>query len=318
MVITDFAAAHVEAAGALLAARHRAHRLNEPLLAARFEDPAAAQEEVAVLLAQERASGAVAVASGRVVGYVLGAPRGGTLWGPNVWVEAAGHAVEEAETARDLYAHAAARWVAEGRTWHYALVPATDPALVDAWFRLGFGQQHVHALREAPSSARAHPPPGVVIRRAKRADVDDLAELDLLLPDHQARAPVFSAGEPATLEQCRADWEEGIDDPAYAAFVAELERRIVGSAVGCSVKLSRGHAGLARPDGAGLLGFAAVRPEARGRGIGRALGEQVLQWAREAGYQTVVTDWRATNLLSSRTWPRLGFRPTFLRLFRQI
>jgi hypothetical protein len=39
---------------------------------------------------------------------------------------------------------------------------------------------------------------------------------------------------------------------------------------------------------------------------------------RETGYRTAVTDWRATNLLSSRTWPRLGFRPTFLRLFRSI
>ena len=78
------------------------------------------------------------------------------------------------------------------------------------------------------------------------------------------------------------------------------------------------HTGLARPDDAGFLGFAAVFPDARGAGAGRALGEVVLDWAREAGYANVVTDWRATNLLSSRTWPRLGWRPTFLRLFRAI
>ena len=34
------------------------------------------------------------------------------------------------------------------------IVPATDPALVDAWFRLGFGHQHVHAIREAPTDER--------------------------------------------------------------------------------------------------------------------------------------------------------------------
>ena len=69
-----------------------------------------------------------------------------------------------------------------------------------------------------------------------------------------------------------------------------------------------------RPDDAGFLGFAAVLPEARGAGIGRVLGTTVLDWAAAEGYSGVVTDWRATNLLSSRTWPKLGWRPTFLRL----
>ena len=46
---------------------------------------------------------------------------------------------------------------------HYAMVPATDPALVDAWFRLGFGHQHVHAIREAPSAGeRSAGPPGLI------------------------------------------------------------------------------------------------------------------------------------------------------------
>ncbi len=82
--------------------------------------------------------------------------------------------------------------------------------------------------------------------------------------------------------------------------------------------MSSEHRGIVRPTGAGFLGFAAVLPEARGLGAGRALGEAVLVWARDAGHPTVVTDWRETNLLSSRTWPRLGFRPTFRRLYRAI
>nr|MBA2359626.1 hypothetical protein [Actinomycetota bacterium] len=42
----------------------------------------------------------------------------------------AGHAVEEPEDARDLYGAAAGRWVEEGRVRHYAIVPATDDALL--------------------------------------------------------------------------------------------------------------------------------------------------------------------------------------------
>jgi hypothetical protein len=44
----------------------------------------------------------------------------------------------------------------------------------------------------------------------------------------------------------------------------------------------------------------------------------VFAWARNAGYATIVVDWRATNLLSSGFWPKRGFRTTFLRLYRSI
>ena len=82
--------------------------------------------------------------------------------------------------------------------------------------------------------------------------------------------------------------------------------------------VSGSNKGILRPDDAGFLGFAAVLPEARGAGIGKVLGTTVLDWAAAEGYGAVVTDWRATNLLSSRTWPKLGWRPTFYRLHRAI
>jgi ribosomal protein S18 acetylase RimI-like enzyme len=59
-------------------------------------------------------------------------------------------------------------------------------------------------------------------------------------------------------------------------------------------------------------------PEARGSGIGVALTEAVLARAREEGYACMITDWRVTNLLASRFWPRRGFRPMFFRLYRSI
>jgi GNAT superfamily N-acetyltransferase len=120
------------------------------------------------------------------------------------------------------------------------------------------------------------------------------------------------------LEEGIEEWEADFDDPEFTTFVAEYDGQVVGSAVGCALEKSGAHAGPARPDHAGFLGFAAVLPEARGRGAGRALGETVLAWSAERGYDCVVTDWRTTNLLSSRTWPALGFRDSFARLHRLI
>jgi GNAT superfamily N-acetyltransferase len=301
----------------LLAGRHTAQRAVEPGLPIAYEQVAVAREAVAALTTAD-ASGSVATRGGAVVGFMLGTPRVDDTWGPNVWVEPAGHAVEEAEVVRDLYALAADRWVEEGRTCHYAVAPATDAALVDAWFRVGFGQQHVHAIREAPPAPLTRLPAGVAIRPPTRADIDALVELELTLQLHQQRSPVFSPLAPPSFAATRAEWEEDFDDPAFTTFVATVDGRVVGSAIGCSVTVSGMHAGIAQPDDAGFLGFAAVFADARGSGIGRALGTTVLDWAAAEGYSAVVTDWRATNLLSSRTWPRLGWRPTFLRLFRSI
>ncbi|GAA1656871.1 hypothetical protein GCM10009744_57130 [Kribbella alba] len=314
--IRPFEAADLRAAAGLLAERQARHRSRHPLLPAEYEDPEIALVEVAAAWETEGASGSVLVEGDELTGYLLGAPKPSAVWGSNVWVERAGHAVREPEKVRDLFGAAAVRWVEDGRTAFYALVP-DDAELIDAWFRLGFGSQHAHAVRPVPSTPLLGRP-GLTVRRAGRGDIAVLAELDLVLPQHQGLSPVLSAGEVPTLEEALADWEESIDDRDYATFVAEYNGRVIGSSVGCSIEKSSAHGGLAKPDNAGFLAYAAVFPDARGIGAGRALGEAVLNWAAEVGYDSVVTDWRVTNLLSSRTWPRLGFVQTFHRLHRLI
>ncbi len=316
--IVPFADDHLDGAALLLAERHRAHRLVEPGLDARYEEPDAAREEIDALVRSDGASGVAALAGGEVVGFVVGVPRDAS-WGPNAWVEPAGHAAVRAELVRDLYAAVAERWVADGLTSQYAMVPASDPALVDAWFRLGFGHQHVYAIRETPPAGeRTEAPPGLTLRLARRDDLDALARLDVALPAHQALSPVFSRLPLPAVEDARAEYEADFDDPRFTTFVVERDGCVIGSAIACAIEVSSSHTSLALPPGAGFLGFAAVLPEARGSGAGRLLGEAVLAWARETDRAWVVTDWRMTNLLSSRAWPRLGFRPTFYRLHRAI
>ncbi len=315
--VRPFEAGDLDEAGRLLAARHLAHRKVHPLLPERYEDPAAAGAEIEKAWRSEGASGAVAVSGDRLTGFLLGAPKPSAVWGPNLWVESAGQATEDAETMRDLYGVAATRWADESRTAHYVLVPAHDLALLDAWYRLGFGQQHAHAIRAVPDQEPL-PPATVTIRQARREDIDVLAQLEVVLPEHQGLSPVFSAGTVPDLEESKQEWEDDIDDESYGSFVAEVGGRVVGSAVGCALEKSSAHLGLARPENAGFLGFAAVLPEARGAGAGRALGEAVGWWVTQQGFTSLVTDWRVTNLLSSRTWPRLGYETTFLRLHRVL
>ncbi|HZG36553.1 MAG TPA: hypothetical protein VEY87_11985 [Gaiellaceae bacterium] len=305
----------LQAAGALLAARHREHRQAERLLPARYEEPAAATEAVAELWRADDASGAVALRDGDLAAFVLGIRRNDDVWGPNVWVETAGHAATEPEALRDAYGLAAERWVEEGRVRQYVLVPASAGALVDAWFRLSFGAQHAYGIREVTSAGW---PEGV--RLAEPRDVDALLALSPLLAQHQDRSPVFGpvAGGDSDAEELRREILDDIANPEVGDLLAERDGVVVGAFQNVPVELSSTHAGLARPEAAALLGWAATGPDVRGSGDGLALTEGTFAWAHERDYRALVTDWRETNLLSSRFWPARGFRRTFLRLYRHI
>jgi len=315
--VVPFSDEHLDEAGRLLAARQARQRTAEPALPERFEDPATARAEVEKAWSVEGASGATATRDGRVVGYLLGAPRDDAIWGENVWVDLPGHAVEVPEELRDLYAVAAARWVEKGGRRQYALVPATDPALIDAWFRVGFGQQHAHGLQDVDRRG-VTPPDGVEIRAPAAEDIEGLIEVDLTLPAHQSRSPVFSSIAQPTRDELRQEWADTLADDDEEVLVAYRDGKPLAVWSVVPAEISKVHAGVGRPERAAFIGFAATLPEAQGSGLGLALTNAAFNWAAERGYEVMVTDWRVTNLLSSRFWPKRGFRPVFLRLYRSI
>ena len=307
----------VDATALLLADRHRRHRLACPALDPQYEDPSRCAPLIAERLEEEGALGAVAFGDEKASGYVLTTRRGGT-WGPNAWAEDAGSA-GDGEAVRQAYAAIAGDLVDAGRRGHWAVVPPSDDDLVEAWFSLSFGLQHVYAMREPVTadyeqSAR----PGLEIRRAESRDLRALAELDLVLPRHVNQSPVFSKVTIRPIEEVEAELAGDIDDPKYAIFVAEFEGRVISTLAGCSVDVSTTWTPTMRPRSAALLGYAATLPDARGLGAGRALTETYMAWARDEGYEWLVTDWRSTNLEANRTWRALGFRPSFYRLHRLI
>jgi ribosomal protein S18 acetylase RimI-like enzyme len=312
-----FTDSDLDAAGELLAERHRRHRAAQPLLEARFEDPAVARAAVEALWRTEGASGAVAARDGAVTAFVLGIPGPVESTGSHVWVKTAGHAARDPEDLRDAYAAAAAGWVDAGWTRQAVLVPASDEALVDAWFRLSFGHQQVYGAL-TPEDRHVAVPDGFTIRPPELADIDQLVHVDVALPEHQAATPVFSGVPPWSPEDSRAEWEEtinGDDEHVLVGFHGERPVSLVSMA---DWSHSRHAEGLLEVDGAAYLAFAVTLPEARGSGIGKALTEASLAWAAREGYPAVMSDWRVTNLLASRFWPRRGFRPVFFRLYRSI
>ncbi len=116
--------------------------------------------------------------------------------------------------------------------------------------------------------------------------------------------PIVQAGEtyayPADLtsEQARSLWTMAA--PAQTV-VLEESGRILGSAT----------MGPNRPGRGGHVGTASfmVDPAARGRGVGRTLGEYVVAWHREQGFRAIQFNAVVeTNVAAVRLWQSLGFR----------
>ena len=299
-----FADEHVEGAAALLAERHATHRAAEPLLPLRTDFTEQIEQE------RVDATGAVALEGGEVVGYLLGQRRDVHL-GARVRSGIASQATRRPEIVSDLYTAAAKRWVENGLTRHFVFVPSHDLRLIDAWFRLCFGASGVLAIRETGPEAPFDA--GVDIRPGSRDDYPEAARLELEMQRSMTPSPDFSGVELQTHEEVLAEWLEDEDEADYELFVAERAGRTLGH-----VLLYRRPPDLRVHANSIDLAQASTDPEARGTGVGRALTQHAIRWAHENGYPTMTIDWRTTNLWASRFWPRRGFRPVFMRLYRSI
>lgn len=117
--------------------------------------------------------------------------------------------------------------------------------------------------------------------------------------------PIVRAGEtyafpdPPTSEQARQLWLE--QPPGVTVVAADQEGRVVGSA----------KMGPNRPGRGSHVATASfmVDPASHGGGIGRALGEHVIGWARENGYRAIQFNAVVeTNAGAVHLWTSLGFR----------
>jgi L-amino acid N-acyltransferase YncA len=100
-----------------------------------------------------------------------------------------------------------------------------------------------------------------------------------------------------TSEQARDGW---LMRPPARTVVLEEDGRVLGSAT----------MGPNRPGRGSHVGTASfmVDEAARGRGIGRRLGEHVVQWHRDQGYRGIQFNAVVeTNIPAVRLWQSLGF-----------
>lgn len=288
--------AHLHAAAALVRERYLRQRRAVPSLPPCYEDVDELMPRLRDLA--RRAPGAVALRDGRLVGflmaYLLDSFRGRRgVFSPE-WANATDPS-DGGRVAEALYASLAQGWVAAGYTLHGLSLFADDVAGRERWHWLGFGLAAADAVRDLrPLDA---PASGLTLRRARRADLPELAGLDEGLHQHLVSAPIFL---PLGAPPGHAELATELSDPAYAFWTAwDGDRAVAFIKFGPA---SDNACAIIRDPGTASITGAFTLPEARGRGVAAALLDRGLAWARERGYTRCAVDFEPMNPPAVSFW----------------
>lgn len=325
--IAPFADEHLDQAAALLAARHRADRAHEPVLPARFEGADQVREQIAALRSGG-ATGVVALAGGRLAGYLIGntvLPAPTSMWSlfirpRSARVGYAGHAVapnDGSETYRELYAALAPVWLSVGCFSHYVDVAAADEAANAAWFSLGFGEDIAATVRETGPVAGAERAPAIEVHRAGAEDIEVVMRLAQALMRHHAGSPILFPYLPETEADQRTFQLAMLTDPAKPNFVAYQDGKPVAMQTFLP-DVSMGIGEMLTPDRCVYLFQGFTEAATRGGGVGTALLSRTMAWAREQDFDYCTLNFLTANLSGARFWQRHGFRVIENRLCRHI
>lgn len=108
----------------------------------------------------------------------------------------------------------------------------------------------------------------------------------------------FGSTYGAEVNRTEERWRSALAD--RARFVAESEGEVIGTVGG----------GASDVTGTAALTALWVAPAARGRGVGEALVNTVLAWAKDAGYEQVMLWVVEGNSAAESLYRRTGFRRT--------
>ena len=308
--VAQFAEKHLEDAAALFAQRYRQARELDPFLAPDYESSSVLLPRLKRLV--DAVPGVAVLQGGRLVGFLaaywLDELRGERAVYSPEWANAA-----DVDNARRIYqamyAELAAGWVKAGYRAHYLSVLASEPRVLETLHWMSFGMIAVDAVRDVSPVEAGEA--GVEIRQATRDEIRDIVNLNQALGRYMAASPIFMV-----VEECDARYyEEWLADSDHHLWLAYRDDEAVGY-----IQLQKWY-----PDSCAVIQDARsvsitgafTQERYRGSGVGTALLNQALSWARSMGFERCAVDFEPHNPQATTFWLR-HFRPVCYSVVRHV
>lgn len=268
------------------------------------------------LFVNSKVIGIGAFANGELVGYIMGEIKIDNRRGRHVWVPYEGIAIrmdQSSELIRNLYAKVSVLWLEQGCFTHYTLIPLGNLVYCDAFQRLSFFIQQVHGVMHMEDYKPFENVSDAEIRVANKMDSEIMGNMSSIIQSYHNSAPTFELALPEVVMDIKAGYKSTVEDDDATVLIAIKDMKELGFQVFCSITSD-----LMAPDDGVELSIAGTYYSQMGSGVGKKLMNEGYGIMKEKGYNSMIADWRITNLASSTFWPKCGFKPVAYRMVRCI
>jgi ribosomal protein S18 acetylase RimI-like enzyme len=319
MEFKPFSEQHITTAANLLVHQNKNILRRFPLLPERIAEMDATREFLTALLQKPDSHGMVLEQNGKLIAYMLGSYNENPFFGKHCWVPLGGIALPRnniQQVFRHLYAATGVQWMRDGVLNHYLVCPDLH-AWQQAAFSLSFGREQAYAVNSLQKPLEQPDlPAGIQIRLVVPQDANQLFDIGHWIAAHLNKEPVWEPVPQQHLDAILPEYAKLANDDTSTTMVAVEGEKIVGYVVLYTVDVGPDH--LLGVPSAGEFAAAAIDPDYRKRGVGRALFTRLINEARQQKYKTLFTDWRTTNLVAASYWPSFGFETFAYRLLRRV
>lgn len=301
--IIPFTADHLAPAVTLFQNAYREARVATPHLPGRaLEDSAWIRAEIESHLGNPGVA-AIDRSDGALLGYMLTAAQFDWKGQRCAIVPEIAHGAVAGQKQRlyqRMYMHLAQQWVDDGTHIHLIGHLAHDAVLRETLYQLGFGAILAERIRDlSPITTDTR------VAIIEERDIDRLVDLELEHNRYYPKSPIFLNRAP-NAEEARADLEETLAEGAAIFVVYDGQQPAAYLTVGTSS--ADGEGLLLRNTNTAQVKGAYARPAYRGQGLGVALLQRAIDWARDHDYDRLMVEHETANIFGGNFW-RKHFAP---------
>lgn len=329
VTVRDVTVNDLASCAGLLSSRHRRDRIRNSLLPEAFESTEQCLKILRSLFHEPTTDGAVAEVGSEIVAFMFGQQ---ALHAADHWlaqyfpprvigIPLHGHAGSNHDVIvasyRALYGYLADRWTASGFFDHRVDFSATDETQRELWFELGFGALTKYAGRNTAPIASDLLHQEITIRQATPEDHTEVERLEQVNSRFHHSGPVFWPFLWNDVRESASGLSRyALSRDRHAIFIATRQTETLGMQMLFSAMAFGPQ--IATHQQSAYLFHAIVESSLRGEGIGRALLNRALDWARDSGHSAITLHYASMNQIGGSFWENHGFETIAYSASRHI